>query len=325
MLKEGDAILKESQALTSLWRGDISHCFIAFLAPLREQAHKRCRLMKTSSLAIASCFWMMSVTHPVLCAGPTAREALVTLAEVETKSGVDLFIENNSYGDVTVALEVDMTNLTPSKPLPVTVAVAPHGKKRVVRLFVDDPQKRWKYRSKFSVAYGALNTKHDADYHYRLPFGQGKAYRVIQTFGGRVSHEGESEYAVDFAMPERSPVCAARPGRVVATQSSSSRGGPQKKFRDDGNFIYIRHADRTLGVYVHLKKDGVFVESGDYVRRGQLIGLSGNTGWSSRPHLHFGVYRLIGGKMGESFPFLFESKSGLVKAPLLGRAYSVKP
>lgn len=253
------------------------------------------------------------------------RERPVELTSADTRSGVDLFIENNSYGDVTVTLEVDMTNLTSSKPLPLTVAVAPHAKKRVVRLFVDDPQKRWKYRSKFSVAYGALKTKHDADYYYRLPFGQGKAYRVIQTFGGRVSHEGESEYAVDFAMPEMSPVCAARPGRVVATQSSSSRGGPQKKFRDDGNFIYIRHADRTLGVYVHLKKDGVFVKAGDYVRRGQLIGLSGNTGWSSRPHLHFGVYRLIGGKMGESFPFLFESKSGLVKAPLLGRAYSVKP
>ncbi|MCH7920097.1 MAG: M23 family metallopeptidase [Planctomycetes bacterium] len=217
-----------------------------------------------------------------------------------------------------------MTNLTSSKTLPVTVTISPHAKKRLVRLFVDDPHKRWKYRSKFSVVFGALNTKHDADYHYRLPFEPGQAYRVIQTFGGRVSHQGESEYAVDFAMPEGSGVCAARPGRVVATQSSSNTGGPRKKFRDEGNFIYIRHADRTLGVYVHLEKDGVLVDAGDYVRRGQLIGLSGNTGWSSRPHLHFGVYKLIGGGMGESFPFLFESKRGLVKGPLLGRAYSVK-
>lgn len=267
---------------------------------------------------------MMSVTHPVLCADPTARQPLVTLAEVETKSGLDLLVENSSYGDATVTLEVDMTNLTSSKTLPVTVTISPHAKKRLVRLFVDDPHKRWKYRSKFSVVFGALNTKHDADYHYRLPFEPGQAYRVIQTFGGRVSHQGESEYAVDFAMPEGSGVCAARPGRVVATQSSSNTGGPRKKFRDEGNFIYIRHADRTLGVYVHLEKDGVLVDAGDYVRRGQLIGLSGNTGWSSRPHLHFGVYKLIGGGMGESFPFLFESKRGLVKGPLLGRAYSVK-
>ena len=266
----------------------------------------------------------MSVTHPVLCADPTARQPLVTLAEVETKSGLDLLVENSSYGDATVTLEVDMTNLTSSKTLPVTVTISPHAKKRLVRLFVDDPHKRWKYRSKFSVVFGALNTKHDADYHYRLPFEPGQAYRVIQTFGGRVSHQGESEYAVDFAMPEGSGVCAARPGRVVATQSSSNTGGPRKKFRDEGNFIYIRHADRTLGVYVHLEKDGVLVDAGDYVRRGQLIGLSGNTGWSSRPHLHFGVYKLIGGGMGESFPFLFESKRGLVKGPLLGRAYSVK-
>ena len=226
---------------------------------------------------------------------------------------------------MTVTLEVDLTNLTSSRPLPVLVTVRPHAKKRMVRLFVDDPQERSKYRSKFSAAYGALDTTHDAEYHYRLPYKPGKAYRVIQTFGGRVSHQGESAYAVDFAMPEGSPVCAARPGRVVATQSSSNTGGPQKKFRDEGNFIYIRNADRTLGVYVHLQKDGVLVKSGDYVRRGQLIGLSGNTGWSSRPHLHFGVYKLIGDEMGESFPFLFESKSGLVKSPLLGRAYSVKP
>ena len=66
-------------------------------------------------------------------------------------------------------------------------------------------------------------------------------------------------------------------------------GGNDPKFEPYGNFIKIYHGDGTIGSYVHLKRNGSIVEKGDKIEKGQLIGFSGNTGWSSGPHLHFMV------------------------------------
>ncbi len=98
------------------------------------------------------------------------------------------------------------------------------------------------------------------------------------------------QYAVDFSMPEGTTVCAARDGVVVDLMESSEVGGPDRNYKDDANFVSIAHDDGTIGEYVHLKRDGVLVEIGDKVKAGQPIALSGNTGYSTAPHLHFGVY-----------------------------------
>src|SRR5207253_2765353 len=56
-----------------------------------------------------------------------------------------------------------------------------------------------------------------------------------------------------------------------------------------GNYLVIEHADGTFGVYWHLSQNGVMVNLGDHVVRGQTLALSGNTGSSSAPHLHFEI------------------------------------
>jgi len=57
------------------------------------------------------------------------------------------------------------------------------------------------------------------------------------------------------------------------------------------NKVFIDHADGTQTRYLHLKKDSVIVEEGDHVRCGQMLGLTGSSGISSGPHVHFEVRR----------------------------------
>ena len=81
------------------------------------------------------------------------------------------------------------------------------------------------------------------------------------------------------------------------------------------------HADGTTGEYYHLQQDGALVEVGDRVIRGQQIGLSGNTGHTAMPHLHFAVYRATSGGNTQSIPVRFESADGIVNVPRRGARY----
>jgi murein DD-endopeptidase MepM/ murein hydrolase activator NlpD len=68
------------------------------------------------------------------------------------------------------------------------------------------------------------------------------------------------------------------------------------------NFIRILHADGSMAVYAHLAEHGALVRQGQPVETGQRIGLSGNTGYSTAPHLHFAVQVNRGGQL-TSIPF----------------------
>jgi murein DD-endopeptidase MepM/ murein hydrolase activator NlpD len=56
------------------------------------------------------------------------------------------------------------------------------------------------------------------------------------------------------------------------------------------NYITIMHSDGTFGVYAHIKYNGSKCKLGDYVKKGDVIAYSGNTGWSNGPHLHFACF-----------------------------------
>ena len=83
---------------------------------------------------------------------------------------------------------------------------------------------------------------------------------------------------------------AARDGIVIAIKEDSNKGCKSRKCQSLANYLLIYHDDGTFGSYVHLKKNGAKVKEGDKVKAGDIVGLSGNTGWSSGPHLHFEVY-----------------------------------
>ncbi len=129
----------------------------------------------------------------------------------------------------------------------------------------------------------------DTSYVYRLPYEKGKAHLIVQGYFGRFSHK--NRIAIDFKMKKGTKVCAARDGVVVRVVQNNTKFGSSPRFMPYANLIVIQHADGTRAGYWHLKHNGSFVKVGDTVKRGQVIGLSGRTGYSAFPHLHFIAWR----------------------------------
>ena len=152
------------------------------------------------------------------------------------------------------------------------------------------------------------NLSIDSNYIYELPFKPGKKVVIMQGYNGKYSHQGD--FALDFRVKKGTPIYASRDGIINKTTDSNRIGGPHKKFIGQGNHIIIKHADDTYAAYWHLLYLGVNVKMGDTIHKGQLIGLSGNTGYSSWPHLHFDVYYYLKGKQ-ITIPTLFETTRGI--------------
>lgn len=158
----------------------------------------------------------------------------------------------------------------------------------------------------------------DSSYRYRLPFRPGKTYRLVQGFGGQLSHQSEaSQYALDFQLEVGEPVHAARDGVVVRAVDWFCRSGG-RELVDQTNMVIVAHDDGTMAHYVHLDHGGVLVREGDRVERGQQIARSGQTGFTGGPHLHFVVMR----ERDVSIPVRFEgyddadlSRRGRFKVP----------
>jgi murein DD-endopeptidase MepM/ murein hydrolase activator NlpD len=155
---------------------------------------------------------------------------------------------------------------------------------------------------------------------YALPYQGGESYRVSQAYDGSFSHTGAERYAIDWKMPEGTPVLAARGGVVVALKDDSSAHGESRRFETAANYVLIRHSDGTIGNYAHLLKGGVKVKVGQVVRSGDMIALSVNTGFSSGPHLHFCVFKTRSGRERESIPVLFKTVNGDMTL-VTGRTY----
>lgn len=168
---------------------------------------------------------------------------------------------------------------------------------------------------------GRENVTHDNDHLYLLPYADGTSYRVLQGFGSRLSHRGGEQYAVDFNLPTGTPVHAARGGVVARIEESNNRGCWEDGCGKFANFIVVLHDDGTTGEYYHLQQDGALVAAGDKVEAGQQIGLSGNTGHTTMPHLHFAVYMATRRARSQSVPISFISGDGVVYEPRRGRHY----
>jgi len=104
------------------------------------------------------------------------------------------------------------------------------------------------------------------------------------------AHTGLLKYSIDFECKINTPVCASATGVVVWLREDSRVGGPDKKYWFKGNRIVIKHKNNEYSAYEHLKYKGVLVKLGENIIKGQLIGYSGNTGYSFGPHLHFEVF-----------------------------------
>ena len=132
--------------------------------------------------------------------------------------------------------------------------------------------------------------KDDTSFVYHLPYEENKSHLLVQGYFSNYTHKHRA--ALDFKMKKGTKVCAVRSGVVIRLKKDGSHGGADTKYRPDGNYIVIQHADSTRSGYWHLRHDAVFVHVGDTVSQGQVIGLSGRTGYTYFPHLHFIVWKL---------------------------------
>jgi len=162
-----------------------------------------------------------------------------------------------------------------------------------------------------ATALGSPTAVHSPVRPYRVPFALGETFTVSQAYPSRVTHvTPDTQYAVDFAMPDGTPVYAAREGTVINVRRDSFRGAPAPVMIDQANFILILHDDGTIGVYGHLQWESIRVRIGQHVARGEYIANSGNTGFTTGPHLHFAVWRNAGAA-DVSVPVEFAGSGGV--------------
>jgi murein DD-endopeptidase MepM/ murein hydrolase activator NlpD len=255
-------------------------------------------------------------------AGNNCTDNTICVEAIEGSGAVDFHVKNLKAFDVTFTLTLDTANLKPPKKLPHTETISGNSKIKIFRLPVINKKKKWTYTYHVDWTRGSKYAQHDNSYIYTLPYEKGTSHVILQGFDAELSHDDSSRYAVDFSMPEGTPVHASRGGIVVGVREHNNTGGPSKDFEGLANHVIIRHKDGTIGEYEHLKKDGAAVEVGDSVNKGQLIGYSGNTGFSTGPHLHFGVYKTYSGKKRISFPIKFTSTAGILSCPVKGESYT---
>lgn len=151
--------------------------------------------------------------------------------------------------------------------------------------------------------------KDDTSYVYALPYEEGKSFYMVQGYFSSFTHRERA--ALDFKMRRGTKICAARDGIVVRLKEDGDRGGLKRRLRPYGNYVIIQHADSSRAGYWHLQKDGVLVNVGDSVKKGQVIALSGKTGYSAMPHLHFLVWSSDSKRQWRQVATRFQTSKGV--------------
>lgn len=104
---------------------------------------------------------------------------------------------------------------------------------------------------------------------------------------------GDDRRAIDYYCPKGTPVMAASDGKIIWVKNDSHEGGRDKKYIPKANGVAILHKNNEISNYLHLMP-GSIVRNGQSVKKGEIIGYVGMTGWTPAPHLHFSVMRITG-------------------------------
>ena len=243
---------------------------------------------------------------------PADPTAVADLEVVRNGEGSDVFVSNRLGGPVEVKIEfTEAQNVQAWPSLPLHQLVQARQRVLISRVEAMSDQV-----ASYSVGMTAMPGDPSAmpsDVVYALPMDEASGWQIGQGFHGGFSHTDEQNlYAVDLIVREGTPILAARDGVVMQVESGYDRAGTNKqKFAERANLVRILHEDGSMGVYAHLKENGVYVRVGQRVGVGQQIAVSGNTGFTSGPHLHFCVQVNRGMRL-VSVPFRMVSDRGFL-------------
>lgn len=224
-------------------------------------------------------------------------------------------VSNRLAGAIEVELRFSTNeNIVGTPALPLRAVIPADSERSLAELRAIDSSLPASFALEFGAVPGDPSAKPD-DSVYLLPLDT-SAWRIDQGFGGGFSHtDPQSRYAIDLAADEGTPVVAAREGVVMQVEDDFEGAGlDREKFGPRANHVRVLHADGTMAVYAHLHPESVTVAAGQRVRRGQRLGASGNTGFSSGPHLHFALQVNRGMEL-VSIPFSLIGPNGPIAIP----------
>jgi murein DD-endopeptidase MepM/ murein hydrolase activator NlpD len=249
----------------------------------------------------------------------------ICLTSYVSASRVIITAENKGFAVRTLNIDYFLNNMRQSMNSEgKNIIIKPGEKKKIEELFVEDKSYSFTFNYSFTSYFGVVDAIHNDKYVYDLPFEAGEKRLLWQGIGGKFTHSDEANYhAYDFKMPIGTPVLAARSGTVVDIVDEFTQGGVDASLKNKMNYVYIQHADGTIANYSHIKPNGALVNIGDEVQKGQKIALSGNTGYTTNPHLHFGVFKVIRGGKYKSVPIKIRTAAG-VKISLKAGEYVEK-
>ena len=250
---------------------------------------------------------------------PEDSEYKVKVINRGTKESPIFYAVNRYHGPVELMLDVTQrTNIVIEPEWPKSYVIPANGELLLATVKPKHKYMSWSFQYNVGSTLGDPYTVHDTNHAYKLPFVGNKHYTITQAFDGDFSHFGDqNQYALDIAMPEGSDILAARAGVVMDIAEDFYDGGVDATKIQRGNYIRILHNDGSMAIYAHLQLESVVVARGQRIETQQKIAQSGNTGYTSGPHLHFAVQVNAGLKL-KSVPFLLQHKSGSIKTPEVG-------
>ncbi len=237
-------------------------------------------------------------------------------------------IDNLMHGPVQIELRLTKSDNVRTEPtLPHTFVLQRGFSGELVRYLPVRKDRGWSYQVSSRYIPGMPGVSPDRNHPYLPPWPAGQQFVISQGFHGQTTHNSpDATYAVDIPMPVGTPIVASREGVVMEVhQDYYGAGQDRERFGARANAIRIHHADGTMAVYAHLDVESALVQPGDVVLAGDTIARSGNTGFSSGPHLHFAIQVNAGMRL-ESIPFRFLQPAGELVEPLTAtRITGVRP
>jgi len=238
---------------------------------------------------------------------PTPR---LEMEQRGVESKPDYWFENQYNGPMEIEVKfLKASNVTSDPRLPKRFTLKPKEHKKLVEVQPVNPARSWDFQLSYRWVPGDPRARHRPGVLYQPPFPVGDSYWITQGENDRDTHTTpDSMHAVDLGLPEGTPVLAARAGIVMDVEDDFfSSGQNLERFGGRANIVRILHEDGTMAIYAHLQLDSIRVHAGSVVLAGERIALSGNTGYSSGPHLHFAVQRNAGMHL-VSVPIVFRGE-----------------